>query len=55
MIVGDKVELKKTKNWEGYGFENSIITQIGKTLIQIKSETGHTMYVKESEIKLKSK
>lgn len=49
MKIGDKVKLIKN-NWKGWGFENSVIINIGKILIQIKSSQGHTMYVKPNEI-----
>ena len=52
MKVGDNVKLIKTGDWEGWGFEDSIILNIGRNLIQIKSCKGHTMYVKPNEIKL---
>ena len=36
MKIGDNIKLIKINNWKGWGFENSFITNIGKTLIQIK-------------------
>jgi len=56
MKIGDKVKLIKISNWKGWGFENSTIIGLGKFLIQIKSNQGHTMYVKPNEVlKLKNK
>jgi hypothetical protein len=55
--VGDSVSLKSCKSWEGYGFEESVVTKSwvsedGTPKYSIKSSKGHTFsIVKEDRLK----
>jgi len=55
--VGDSVSLKTNKGWEGYGFEDSVVTKSwtsedGTPKYSIKSSKGHTFsIVKENRLK----
>jgi len=45
---GDKVKLiSNSKRWKDWGFNDSTIISISKSLIMIQSCQGHTMYVKK--------
>lgn len=50
--VGDRVKLRNLSDWEGWGFEDSVVKRITKflSLILIESSKGHTMWVKLNEI-----
>lgn len=48
--VGDRVKLRNLSDWEGWGFEDSVVKRITKSLILIESRKGHTMWVKPNEI-----